>query len=176
MAIVELIEADDEGYKKAPEKEKKAPAKKAAKKTATKKAATKKAATKKTAKKVRRGGRVGRSSCGIQGIIALRHFFHKRTRPIYGRVCASKIRFYDFVGFFCGFGRAFALGVRRVGADNFAQAEQKLRENRPHIDIPLPPLATASTPRRSERTSWSVRIADTKIPSLNFNNPQRKTP
>lgn len=41
MAIVELIEADDEGYKKA-----KAPAKKTAKKTATKKAATKKAAKK----------------------------------------------------------------------------------------------------------------------------------
>lgn len=49
MAIVELIEADDEGYKKAP-------AKKAAKKTATKKAATKKAATKKTAKKVEEAG------------------------------------------------------------------------------------------------------------------------
>ena len=56
MAIVELIEADDEGYKKAPENEKKAPAKKAAKKTATKKAATKKAATKKTAKKVEEAG------------------------------------------------------------------------------------------------------------------------
>lgn len=41
MAIVELIEADDEGYKKA-----KAPAKKTAKKTATKKAATKKTAKK----------------------------------------------------------------------------------------------------------------------------------
>lgn len=48
MAIIELIEADDEGYKKSAEK---APAKKAAKKTATKKAATKKAATKKAATK-----------------------------------------------------------------------------------------------------------------------------
>lgn len=54
MAIIEMIEADDEGYKKASEKKAadKAPAKKtAAKKTATKKAATKKAATKKTAAK-----------------------------------------------------------------------------------------------------------------------------
>lgn len=49
MAIIELIEADDEGYKKSAEK---APAKKTAtKKAATKKAATKKAATKKVAKK-----------------------------------------------------------------------------------------------------------------------------
>ncbi len=42
MAIIELIEADDEGYKKA--EEKKPAAKKATKKAATKKAATKKAA------------------------------------------------------------------------------------------------------------------------------------
>lgn len=50
MAIVELIEADDQGYKKAKEDAKK-PAKKAAtKKSATKKAATKKVATKKAAK------------------------------------------------------------------------------------------------------------------------------
>ncbi len=48
MAIIELIEADDEGYKKA---EKSAEEKKPAKK-ATKKAATKKAATKKATKKV----------------------------------------------------------------------------------------------------------------------------
>lgn len=55
MAIVELIEADDEGYKKAAKpvaEEKKAPAKKAAtKKAATKKTATKKTATKKAAKR-----------------------------------------------------------------------------------------------------------------------------
>lgn len=46
VALIELIEADDEGYKAV----KKAPAKKAAKK-ATKKAATKKTATKKAVKK-----------------------------------------------------------------------------------------------------------------------------
>ena len=61
MAIIELIEADDMGYKAKPAKaeeaapvaeEGEAPAKKApAKKAATKKAATKKAATKKAAKK-----------------------------------------------------------------------------------------------------------------------------
>lgn len=53
MAIVELIEADDAGYKAKPAAEEKKPAAKkaAAKKTATKKAATKKAATKKAAKK-----------------------------------------------------------------------------------------------------------------------------
>ena len=59
MAIIEMIEADDEGYKKASEKkaaDKKAPAKKtAAKKTATKKAATKKTAAKKTAAKEEAG-------------------------------------------------------------------------------------------------------------------------
>ena len=54
MAIIEMIEADDEGYKKAADK--KAPAKKtAAKKTATKKAATKKTAAKKTAAKEEAG-------------------------------------------------------------------------------------------------------------------------
>ena len=51
MAIIELIEADDEGYKKAPAKKaavKKAPAKKAAvKKAAVKKAPAKKAVAKK---------------------------------------------------------------------------------------------------------------------------------
>ena len=46
VALIELIEADDEGYKAA-----KKPEKKATKKAATKKAAAKKTATKKTAKK-----------------------------------------------------------------------------------------------------------------------------
>ena len=53
MAIIELIEADDEGYKKSAEKPaEEAKAEKPAKKAATKKAATKKTATKKAAKKV----------------------------------------------------------------------------------------------------------------------------
>jgi len=47
MAIIEMIEADDQGYKKASEK----PAKKAATKKAATKKATKKTATKKAAKK-----------------------------------------------------------------------------------------------------------------------------
>ena len=69
MAIIEMIEADDEGYKKASEKkaaDKKAPAKKtAAKKTATKKAATKKTAAKKTAAK-------GKIICGISAYMKIR--------------------------------------------------------------------------------------------------------
>ena len=53
MAIIELIEADDEGYKKSAEKPaEEAKAEKPAKKAATKKAATKKTATKKATKKV----------------------------------------------------------------------------------------------------------------------------
>jgi large subunit ribosomal protein L17 len=55
MAIIELIEADDQGYKaveKPAEKAEEAKAEKPAKKTATKKAATKKTATKKATKKV----------------------------------------------------------------------------------------------------------------------------
>lgn len=46
MALIEMIEADDEGYKKVAKKAAKKTAKKAAKKTATKKAAAKKAAPK----------------------------------------------------------------------------------------------------------------------------------
>ena len=56
MAIIELIEADDEGYKKSAEKpavaEEASAEKKPAKKVATKKATTKKTATKKATKKV----------------------------------------------------------------------------------------------------------------------------
>ena len=53
MAIIELIEADDEGYKKSAEKPaEEAKAEKPAKKAATRKAATKKTATKKATKKV----------------------------------------------------------------------------------------------------------------------------